>query len=176
METIGGRLVRLRRVTVADVPWLRELLAEPEVARWWGEQEDDLHALVRLEPGETSYAIELLGGGGARPVGLIQSWEEPEPMYRHAGIDIALHPSHHGRGIGTDALVALARHLLGARGHHRLTIDPAAANTRAIGVYTRIGFRPVGVMRRYERAPDGSWRDGLLMDLLAGELVDPGRG
>jgi aminoglycoside 6'-N-acetyltransferase len=25
-------------------------------------------------------------------------------------------------------------------------------------------------MRRYERDPDGGWRDGLLMDLLAEEL------
>jgi aminoglycoside 6'-N-acetyltransferase len=28
----------------------------------------------------------------------------------------------------------------------------------------------VGVMRRAERAPDGRWRDSLLMDLLADEL------
>jgi aminoglycoside 6'-N-acetyltransferase len=33
-----------------------------------------------------------------------------------------------------------------------------------------VGFRPVGVMRRYERGPDGVWHDGLLMDMLAGEL------
>jgi len=26
-------------------------------------------------------------------------------------------------------------------------------------------------MRCYERAPDGSWRDALLLDLLADELV-----
>jgi len=26
-------------------------------------------------------------------------------------------------------------------------------------------------MRRYERAPDGTWRDGLLMDLLADEFL-----
>jgi aminoglycoside 6'-N-acetyltransferase len=56
------------------------------------------------------------------------------------------------------------------RGHHRLTIDPAAANARAIRAYRAIGFRDVGVMRRYERGPDGEWRDALLMDMLAGEL------
>jgi aminoglycoside 6'-N-acetyltransferase len=28
------------------------------------------------------------------------------------------------------------------------------------------------LMRRYERGSDGEWHDGLLMDLLAGELVD----
>ena len=56
------------------------------------------------------------------------------------------------------------------RGHHRLTIDPAADNAKAIRSYERVGFRPVGIMRRYERGLDGTWHDGLLMDLLAGEL------
>jgi aminoglycoside 6'-N-acetyltransferase len=28
----------------------------------------------------------------------------------------------------------------------------------------------VGVMREYERGPDGTWHDGLLMELLASEL------
>jgi aminoglycoside 6'-N-acetyltransferase len=28
-------------------------------------------------------------------------------------------------------------------------------------------------MRAYERGPDETWHDGLLMDLLAEELVDP---
>jgi aminoglycoside 6'-N-acetyltransferase len=64
----------------------------------------------------------------------------------------------------------LARQLFDEVGHHRLIIDPAAANERAIRCYERVGFRPVGVMRDYERGPDGSWHDGLVMDLLAGEL------
>jgi aminoglycoside 6'-N-acetyltransferase len=75
-----------------------------------------------------------------------------------------------GRGIGTDAVRTMARYLIEVRGHHRLTIDPAAANARAIHVYEKVGFRPVGVMRRYERGQDGTFHDGLLMDLLADEL------
>ena len=43
-------------------------------------------------------------------------------------------------------------------------------NARAIGSYRKVGFRDVGVMRRYERANDGTWRDSLLMDLLDEEL------
>ena len=35
----------------------------------------------------------------------------------------------------------------------------------------KLGFRPVGVMRRYQRMTDGRWVDALLMDLLADELV-----
>jgi len=104
-------------------------------------------------------------------IGLIQYTEENEPDYRHAGIDIFMHPAWHGRGLGSDAVRTVARHLFDDRGHHRITIDPAAHNQRAIRSYQRVGFRPVGVMRRYERGPDGDWHDGLLMDVLADELT-----
>ena len=61
-------------------------------------------------------------------------------------------------------------HLIAERGHHRFTIDPALANERAIRAYEAVGFRRVGVMRRYERGLDGTWHDSLLMDLLVDEI------
>ena len=64
----------------------------------------------------------------------------------------------------------LARWLFEDRGHHRITIDPAAANERAIRSYEGVGFKRVGVMRRYERGTDGDWHDGLLLDLLPEDL------
>ena len=99
---------------------------------------------------------------------MAQFCEEPEPKYRHAGIDLFLDPAVHGRGIGTEAVRRVVRHLIDDRGHHRVTIDPAADNAAAIRSYEKAGFRPVGVMRRYERDVDGDgWHDGLLMDLIA---------
>ncbi len=93
-------------------------------------------------------------------------------MYRHAGMDIYLDPSSHGKGIGTDAVRTMARHLIRTEGHHRLVIDPAAANSAAIRAYEKVGFRRVGVLRRYERGPDGTFHDGLLLDLLIDDLID----
>ncbi|MGW5716878.1 GNAT family N-acetyltransferase [Amycolatopsis sp. NPDC003865] len=165
MPVITGERVRLRPIVATDRARLREILATPEVARWWGDPDHETEGLYTVEEGYAVYAIEL----GETVVGVIQSCEELDPQYRHAGIDISVHPGFHGRGIGTDALRTLARHLF-EEGHHRLTIDPAAANETAIRVYTKVGFRPVGLMRDYERAPDGTWHDGLLMDLLKGEL------
>jgi aminoglycoside 6'-N-acetyltransferase len=115
------------------------------------------------------WAIEANGA----VVGLIQADEETEPQYRHASIDIVLASGGQDCGLGSDAVRTVARWLLDVRGHHRLTIDPAASNERAIRAYSRVGFRPVGVMRNYERARDRTWHDGLLMDLLAGELLEP---
>ena len=45
-------------------------------------------------------------------------------------------------------------------------IDPAVANERAVRCYEAVGFRRVGVMRRYQRMADGNWEDGLLMELV----------
>ncbi|CCH16861.1 hypothetical protein MILUP08_41778 [Micromonospora lupini str. Lupac 08] len=33
-------------------------------------------------------------------------------------------------------------------------------------------FRPVGIMRRYQRGEDGRWHDALLIDLLADDLTE----
>jgi aminoglycoside 6'-N-acetyltransferase len=166
MPIIPGARVLLRTISAKDRARVREILATPEVARWWGDPDHEVSGLYAVEDGFSSYVIELDGVF----VGLIQSSEELDPLYRHAGIDIAVHPEFHGRGVGSDAIRALARHLMD-QGHHRLTIDPAAANEAAIRVYAKVGFRPVGVMRRYERGPDGTWHDGLLMDLLESELT-----
>jgi aminoglycoside 6'-N-acetyltransferase len=116
--------------------------------------------------GSVPFVIELEGD----VIGGMQYAEEEDPEYRHAGIDIFLATAHEGAGLGTEALRLLARHLIQERGHHRLVIDPAAANERAIRAYERVGFRPVGAMREYHLGADGTWHDGLLMDLLAREL------
>jgi aminoglycoside 6'-N-acetyltransferase len=115
----------------------------------------------------SGFAIEV---GGAL-VGAIGYSEEETPDYRHAGLDLFLAADSQGQGIGPEALRLLGRHLIEERGHHRLVIDPAASNERAIKAYERVGFKPVGVIRSYERGPDGTFHDGLLMDLLADELV-----
>ena len=161
-DVIHGERVTLRPAGPGDLPRLLEIVREPEVARWWGpdgELDDDTAMFVIEVDGETA--------GG------IQYWEEDDPDYRHAGIDVFLAAAFQDRGLGSDAVRSLARHLFDVRGHHRLTIDPAAANARAIRAYERVGFKPVGVLRQYERGPDGTFHDGILMDLLAGELREP---
>jgi aminoglycoside 6'-N-acetyltransferase len=155
-------------VTADDEPALVELFSDPSVAQWWGDPEAAVRDTMESSDDESHYVIEVDGDAA----GMIQSYEENDPMYRHAAIDIAIAPDWQGKGIGPDAIRTLARYLIDERGHHRLTIDPAAHNEQAIKAYERVGFKSVGVMRRYERGPDGEWHDGLLMDLLAGELRD----
>jgi aminoglycoside 6'-N-acetyltransferase len=166
--TLHGTSVTLRPAGVADVPALAVIRATPEVRRWWRGGEDLAAEITEglADPTTPTLVIEHEG----RVVGAIEWHAEEEPDYRHAGIDVYLDPACHGQGLGTDAVRTLARHLLTTLGHHRLTIDPAADNIAAIRCYEKVGFRRVGVMRAYERGADGTWHDGLLMDLLTEEL------
>jgi aminoglycoside 6'-N-acetyltransferase len=165
MVILRGERVLLRRGRQEDADRLFQIRNEPEVVRWWGS--DDIEEISeQFIEADEGFVIEAYG----EVVGAIQYHEEDDPMYRHAGIDIFLTTSRHGQGLGTEAIRLLARHLFEARGHHRLTIDPAADNTAAIRAYEKVGFRSVGIMRNYERGPDSVWRDGLLMDMLREEF------
>ncbi|MGK5739172.1 GNAT family N-acetyltransferase [Micromonospora sp. URMC 103] len=170
MSVLRGRFVTLRPAGSQDVAALAAIRATPEVRRWW-RGDDDLAATVRADLADEELTVYAIGHDD-RVVGAIQWSAEEDPDYRHASLDIFLDPAVHGRGLGPDAIRTLVRHLVDEYGHHRFTIDPAAANTQAIRGYAKVGFRPVGVLRRYERGADGRWHDGLLMDLLADELVD----
>jgi aminoglycoside 6'-N-acetyltransferase len=166
---LRGERVALRAVEAADHGALRTFLVDPSVARWWGPPKPDVDVLddwLDADPDTTVWTIEVDGNAA----GSIQASEEADQDYRHAGIDLFLGPDFQGQGFGTEAIRVLARWLFEERGHHRLTIDPSASNERAIRAYSGLGFRPVGIMRRYERGPDGTYHDGLLMDLLRDEF------
>jgi aminoglycoside 6'-N-acetyltransferase len=165
---LRGEQVVLRPLAEADAVRLAELGADPSVARWWpGITEAALGETARgEEEGVVAYTVVVAG----EVAGLIQHSEENEPEYRHASVDVWLGAPFQGRGLGTDAVRTLARWLVGERGHHRVTIDPAVENAAAVRAYEKVGFRRVGVMREYWTDPSGVRHDGLLMDLLAGEL------
>ncbi len=167
---LDGRRVRLRPAAPDDQEAFTGILSDPTVHPWWqaADPAADARDLTGREDDVAIWAIEADG----EVVGIIQAHEETDSRYRHAGIDIVLTSHAQDRGLGSDAVRTVARWLIDERGHHRITMDPAASNARAIRAYGRVGFRPVGVMRRYEGDLDGSWHDGLLMDLLAGELTD----
>ncbi len=154
----------LRPLEPRDAAELLRIHSTPEVARWWDAPDEGFP--LTDDPGATRLTIEIDGA----VAGLVQYYEEPTPAYRHAQVDLFLDPAFHGRGLGTEAVRRVVAHLIDQRGHHRVTIDPAADNGAAIRTYEKAGFRPVGVMHAYERDADGrGWHDCVLMELLATE-------
>jgi aminoglycoside 6'-N-acetyltransferase len=145
--------LELRPFRPADAEALEALFAEPEVRRWWLDEDYDTG---------NGWVVEV----GAEIAGWVQYVEEPYEWYPSVALDIALTTKLHGAGYGRRALRLAIEHFV-ARGHHRFTIDPDLENERAIRSYAAVGFKPVGVLRSYGRDPaGGGWRDGLLMDLI----------
>src|SRR4029079_6688357 len=127
----------LRPMTEADRPALEAIVADPAIAEYWGPD------TVELEP-----------PGGDEPVhqwvvlvddviaGYVQAYEELDPQYTYAGMDIFLAPAFHGRGLGPEVLRTVARWLIDVRGHHRLVIDPRADHPRPHPPAQRIAVPP----------------------------------
>ena len=162
--TLSGPRVQLVPLAPEHHERLSELRRDPGVVRWWQEPRDDFLA---AETDVHKYAVLLDGG----VIGFVQWHAETDPMYRHAGVDLFIGDEFQGRGLGSETVRVLCAHLIDDHGFHRLVIDPEAANEVAIACYRKVGFKPVGVMRRYQRDRFGEWQDGLLMDLLAEEFV-----
>lgn len=145
----------------------RAIATDPETSPWW-----TTNAAMVLRWLDDASSVLLVIDIEGQAAGVIMYEEETDPYYKFAGVDISLLSPWIGRGFGAEALRVLARYLFEERGHHRLQIDPAVDNARAIRAYERVGFKPVGVLRGYERTGENEWRDALLMDMLAGELAE----
>ena len=168
VPVLAGKRLTLRPLSDEDVEELAATITAPGVREWWGTDDDSDGLRETLLGDGAAFAIEVDGA----LAGWLAYSEESDPDYRHAGLDIILAPRYQDQGLGSEALRMAIRWLIQERGHHRFTIDPAVDNERAIRAYEAVGFRPVGVLRRYERGADG-WHDNLLMDLLADELRSP---
>lgn len=152
----------LRPSRPEDAAVLLDLLLEPAVAQWWGD--NDLPSVTEEIVG--AWTIEVDGA----IAGILECHEETEPMYPEVAFDVMLGTRWHGRGLGRRALRLAIDYFIN-RGHHRFTIDPAIDNVAAVRCYAAVGFQRVGILRQAERAPSGQWRDSLLMDLLASDLT-----
>jgi aminoglycoside 6'-N-acetyltransferase len=142
----------LRPFGPADAAALEAIMAEPEVGRWWVDGD---------YASEHGWMLEV----DRAPAGWLEFHEELHEWFPSVAFDIFLTSPLHGRGYGRRALGLAIEHFAG-RGHHRFTLDPNAANERAIRCYRSLGFEPVGVMRDYERNRHGGWSDALLMELI----------
>jgi aminoglycoside 6'-N-acetyltransferase len=166
LPVLQSERLSLRPLSDEDVDALLPAVYMDGIREWWGDTSDPDYQREGFHNEGSAFAIYVEDA----VAGWLAFHEENEPDYRQVALDIMLLPDHQGQGLGPEALRTAIRWFVDARGHHRFTIDPTVGNERAIAAYEAVGFKPVGVLRQAERAPEGHWRDGLLMDLLADEL------
>src|SRR3954447_154106 len=120
VTTLKGPRVLLRPAGEEDIPTLEAIRREPSVERWWGVLEDgelasdlaaddDVEILAIEVGGEVVGAVPWYQEREAAPA---QWYREREPAFRHAGLDIFLTTLMQGRGLGTETVRTLARHLI----------------------------------------------------------------
>jgi phosphinothricin acetyltransferase len=118
----------------------------------------------------------LAGRGPRHPVlvaeadGAVVAWASlnpfnPRPAYDHvADLSIYVARDWRGKGVGARllaAVVARARET----GFHKIVLAALASNRAGEALYTKLGFRRVGVYRE-QGLLDGRWTDVLIMDRL----------
>jgi RimJ/RimL family protein N-acetyltransferase len=168
--------VTLRRATGADVPYLVGLLQNDDVAPFLAAvrafTEEAVAAEVeRSESEPDAFGVLVLELDGV-PAGTA-TWERVNKRSRIASVGgFAIDPRLRGQGIGTEAALAIQRHLLHELGFHRIQMEVYGFNERALRHAERAGWIREGVRRKAYWRND-EWVDGVLYGLVAEDL-EPG--
>ena len=162
----------LRPLVEGDIATISAYASGPGAQPWWTDpSESGVRAALLDAPDTFSFAVVVEG----EVAGAVSAFDTGWPLGSTMGLVIVLGEAWQGKGLGPRALSVLVSRMIAMRGIRRFTVDPATTNERAIRAYASLGFRPIGVARESEPAPDGAWRDCLLMDMLATEFADGSR-
>jgi aminoglycoside 6'-N-acetyltransferase len=141
VDTIAGKLVELRPVREADLDTLAAWFGDLRFVEWWGAKPLSRGEVAAKYLGRRAGITSLVVCERGRAVGYAQWWLADDGD--EGGIDLVLVPEAQGRGLGSDAALALVRHLFHTENWRRVTVDPEARNTRAVGAWQKAGFRTV---------------------------------
>src|SRR5215217_2483647 len=167
-ETVREHEVNIRAATPADVP---------DITRIYNEGIRDRLATLETEERTPEERLAWLEARGERhPVlvadraGTVAGWGSlnvfnPRPAYAHVA-DFSIYVGREARGAGIGklllaALIARAREL----GYHKLVLAAFPQNEAGMRLYTRFGFRTVGIYRE-QGFLDGAWVDVVIMERL----------
>ena len=109
-----------------------------------------------------------------RPIG-ITGWRHIDGAQRTAEYGILIGEKDcWGKGYGTETTGLMLEYAFTVLNLHSVTLTTASYNTRALGAYTRAGFREFGRWRQSRRLGDQTY-DTVFMDCLATEFKGPAR-
>lgn len=107
-----------------------------------------------------------------RPIGFAE-WRHIDAARRTADYGIVIGEKDcWGKGYGTETTVLMLEYAFTVLNLHSVMLTTYAYNARAIGAYTRAGFREIGRRRECMRLGDQLY-DDVYMDCLASEFKRP---
>lgn len=175
-----ARLV-LRRPIPSDIADRHALGRDPDIYRMLGA---DAEKLPPLTEEQAKAWVENIAGHPAtwvmewqgRAIGEILLDNFVEADKRAALIIGILAPEAIGKGLGTEAITAIAEFAFDTLHLHKLSMRVLAFNTRAIRAYERVGFIREG-LERESALIGGVWHDDVIVGLLKRDfdLLSAGR-
>ncbi len=146
MELRGERVI-IRTTTRDDLPALMELWNDGRVMRWVGfpkglgcDADKIGRWLEKLESDPNRHHFSVY----APDIGFCgEVYYAMDEAHRRAGLDIKFRPEAQGRGLATDALKALIRHVFETESDADIVwTEPSNANNAARKLYARCGLEP----------------------------------
>lgn len=128
-------------------------LRTPEERRRWLASHDARHPVIVAE-----HEGQVVGWGSLNVY-------NPRPAYRFvADFSIYVERAYRGRGVGSVMLTRLVD-LAREAGFHKMVLSAFPWNTGGMALYTKLGFRTVGIYRE-QGMLDGRWVDTVVMEKL----------
>jgi len=182
--TLTGERVILRPYIDADLPALREAMADPDLLRLTGSIHDEAEAFQPVSPEEEQFRLDWFNSrndtddrldlaivdkssGDCVGEAVLNQWD---PGNQSCNFRIQIGPAGQNRGLGTEATKLIVGYGFEQFGLHRISLEVYAFNPRARRAYEKAGFRVEGVLRESLRYGD-QWIDATVMSILASEWL-----
>ena len=156
---MNSKTYQFSKVTMSDLPVLRQWLTTPQVCKLWGDPKEQSTLLLQnLRDSRMAMSMNIVSYNDL-PFAFIQdydvhAWQQPHLKGLPSGtraIDTFIGiQSETGMGHGPAYLKQRAQHLLD-NGATQVVIDPDIKNTRAIRAYEKAGF----IQSSIENTSDG---------------------
>lgn len=169
----AAAIARIYNQGIEDrVATLETELRTPEERREWLASRSPRHPVIVAEAAEpaSSSGRPPTGRAGLADPATIVGWGSlnvfnARAAYRSvADFSVYVERAWRGKGVGRallERLVALARE----HGFHKMVLSAFPTNTGGMALYTRLGFRTVGVYKDQGQL-DGQWVDTIVMEKL----------
>jgi RimJ/RimL family protein N-acetyltransferase len=161
--TIRGKIVSLRTPREGDLAFVNALVSDPRVRRegqLWGEPATEVTWKERLaEAAKDQDTVVWAIDDGGKAVGIARAGVERGDRKGHIQ-ELTIDPERWGRGLGTDAAIALHRYFFDYLDWRVCGAELAADNARGLRLAARLGYSEFGRGHSvYYR--DGAYADGV---------------
>jgi L-amino acid N-acyltransferase YncA len=136
------------------VATLETEMRTPEERRRWLAARSPRHPVIVAETRDAA----ILGWGS------LNVFSAREAYRFVADFSIYVERGARGKGVGTVLLTRLVE-LGREHGYHKLVLSAFPTNTSGMALYTKLGFRTVGIYQEQGRL-DGRWVDTIIMEKL----------